>query len=212
MKINILNILREKGNRGSEEVAKMVIKNNELIQELIEGVSSQNKRVKNASIKALAIISREEPKLLYPYCRFFIDLIDSADKILKWNAIDIVGNLSYVDSDNLLTLRILKKYFALLSNEAMITAAHSVDNLWKFAINKFKFQNDITSKLLKIENIERNPECKNIIIGKVIKTLAKYFHLIKDRQSVLSFVIRHQKNSRSGTRKKAEEFLKKYYK
>ena len=211
MKTNILDILKEKGNRGSEEVARMVIKNNELVQELIQGVSDQSKRVKNASIKTLAIISKNEPKFLYPYCRFFINLINSADKILKWNAIDIVSNLSYVDSDNMLTLRILKKYFALLSDEVMITAAHSVDNLWKFAINKSEFQKNITSRLLKIDTIERNPECKNIIIGKTIIALTKYFHLIKDRNSIISFVKRHQNNSRSGTRKKAEEFLKKYY-
>ena len=210
MNRDILDILNEKGNKGAEEVALIVIKKNLLIKELFQGVAGSNKRVKNASIKALAIISRDKPTILYPYYKFFVNLIDSDDKILKWNAIDIVGNLSYIDSKNRLETKIIKKYFTLLFDEVMITAAHSVDNLWKFALNKPKFQKKITTELLKIDTIERNPECSNIIIGKTILAFKKYFHLVEDKDPVFSFVKRHLNNKRSGTRKKAEEFLKKF--
>lgn len=210
MNRDILDILNEKGNKGAEEVALIVREKNLLINELFRSVTGPNKRVKNASIKTLAIISRDKPTILYPYYKFFVNLIDNDDKILKWNAIDIIGNLSYIDSKNKLDTKLIKKYFNLLSNEVMITAAHSVDNLWKFALNKPRFHKKITTELLKIDTIKRNLECNNIIIDKTILAFKKYFHLVEDKDSVFSFVKRHLNNKRGGTRKKAEEFLKKF--
>ncbi len=49
---------------------------------------------------------------------------------------DVIGNLSYVDADNRLGKKLPRKLFSFRSHEVMITAAHSIDDLWEIALNK----------------------------------------------------------------------------
>lgn len=55
---------------------------------------SSNPKVKFKSAKILTLVSRNDPKKLYPKIDFFIDLMDSENSILKWNAIDVIANLA----------------------------------------------------------------------------------------------------------------------
>jgi hypothetical protein len=91
----------------------------------------------------------------------------------------------------------------------MITAAHSVENLWKIAINKLQYRKRITAALLRVAFPKRNPEYRNILIGKTIVALDQYYDLIQDKKPVLAFVGCQLSNSRSTTRKRAEALLKK---
>ena len=49
-----------------------------------------------ANRKAIAI-SKEDPSKLYPDFDFFIELLNSENQIIKWTAIQVIGNLSKVD-------------------------------------------------------------------------------------------------------------------
>jgi hypothetical protein len=212
MKSDIISILKVKGNKAAGEAAKFAMNDGVLLQQLFEGAGSSNKRVKNAAAKALRIISETEPAKLYSKFDFFFKLMNGEDTILKWIAIDIIGNLSSVDRQNKINKKVLRKFFALRDDEVMITAAHSIDNLWKIALRKPRYANDITSKLLKEDAVERSADCRNILAGKTIATLSEYFAIIPDQAPVLAYAKGHLNNSRNGTRKKAEEFLKRFQK
>jgi len=196
----------------AEEVARSVIDNPALLSQIFDGVSSENPRIKFKCAKALRTISEEHPELLYPTIDFFIDLLDNDNNILKWTAIDIVGNLTSVDSANKFD-RIFKKYYGFLSDDSMITVAHIVDNSGKIAKAKPHLASAITGELLQIEQIPIKPrltqECKNILLGKVIVAFGAYFDQITDKNSVISFVRRQLHNTRNSTKVKAERFLRK---
>jgi hypothetical protein len=205
-----LDILKKEGNKAATEVALMAISDNNILSQVIQGSVSSNKRIKNAAIKSLRTISEISPQKLYSRFDFFIDLINGDDTILKWNAIDITGNLSYVDSDSKINKKILGLYFKLLEDPVMITAAHSIDNLWKIAVNKSDLREIITQKLLTADKIERNQECQRILAGKIILSVSNYFEQIENREQVINFVRSHLNNKRNATRKKAQNFLKKF--
>jgi hypothetical protein len=210
--IVIFEEFKEKGNKAADDVAKTVIENRSLLNQVFEGVMSTNKRVKNAAAKTLKIVSEIDPSMLYPRLSFFVKMIDGDDTILQWICMDIVGNLSFVDKENRINRKVLNRYLSLLSDETLVTAAHSVDNLWKIAINKPRYQKDITAKLLEAESVERKPDCRGILAGKVILAFTEYFNLMKkkDRAALISFAERQLKSTWKPTRKKAETFLKKF--
>jgi hypothetical protein len=199
----------EKKNKKPEELMEKVLKKPDLISTIIEGTTSTKGKVKFGSTKVLRLISEREPKILYPHMDFFIELLDSDNNILKWNAQDIIANLTEVDTDNKFD-EIFQKYYDFISDDVMITAGHVVDNSGKIAITKRHFQDKITKHLFTVEKTPRNQECKNILLGKAILSFGKYFDQMdeKSQDKIVSFVKRQLNNSRVATKKKAEAFLK----
>jgi len=139
----------------------------------------------------------------------FVNLLDSENNILKWNAMDIIANLTTIDFHNEFD-RLFKKFYGLLYEGSLITAAHVVDNSAKIALSKPKLQEEITKELLKVEKIPLpTKECRNILIGKTINAFQIYYDEIKNKDAVVSFVKRQLNNPRNATKTKAEKFVKK---
>lgn len=205
---NIADELNQKEDH-SKDIAEKAVKNPQLIPILLNLISSDITRVKFRSIKVLNIVSGKNPEIMYPHMDFFIELMDNANKVILWNAMDILANLSAVDSQEKME-DIFEKFYGFLSDESMITAGHVVDNSWKIARAKPEFQRKITDNLLKLENIPRDQECRSILLGKAILSFDKYFDEIQDKEEVISMVKRQIDSPRNATKVKAERFLKKY--
>ncbi len=167
------------------------------------GISSKSKRIKNAAIKALTILSEESPELLYPHFDTFAELLESPDNILKWNATFVLANMAGVDSGQQLEGNALRKYLGLFRDECMITAANAVKASGKIALAKPRLVPKLTQCLLGVETVERNAECRNILVGCVLTAFGEFRHLIKDKNAVLEFARGHLKNRRPATAKKA---------
>ena len=208
--IDILKEFIERGNKAADEVAQLAVRNSSVLKSVFEGVSSTNKRVKNAAGKTLQIIGEIAPKKLYSKFHFILDLVDGQDTILKWIGIDILGNVASVDREGRINKKVLKKLYSLLYDESMITASHSINTLAKIARSKPRYRKEITIELLKVEKIERNEECRNIHIGQTISAFSEYVEFVKDKKPILAFVKRALKNSRDATRKNAAKFLAKF--
>lgn len=205
---DILNEL-DKKHDNSESLATTVMRHPRKLGVVMGGVSSENLRVKFRSMKVLRIISENGPKLLYPQMDFFVGLLGSENKILKWNSIDILSNLATVDPKKRFD-SIFKKFYGLLREGGLITAAHVVDNSGKIANAKPSLRGKITRELLKVEKVPLpTEECRNIILGKTISSFDAYFDKIQDKDEVISFVKGQLKNRRNSTRARAEKFLKK---
>ncbi len=205
-KNNILNAIAKKETEN-EEVAEETMKNPELLPELLAGINSSNPRIRFETAKVLRIISRRKPEMLYSRMEFFVNLLDSENNILKWNAMDIIANLAKVDSRDEIN-RLFKKFFGYLYEGSLITAGHVIDNSGRIALSKPELQDEITKELLKVEEIPLpTEECRNILLGKTITAFQVYFDRIKNKPKVVSFVKRQLNNSRNATRAKAERFL-----
>jgi len=200
----ILDLLQRK---QTEAITERIIKNPKLVQELEEGLHSASPEVKFGSAKALRTISERCPEILYHDWSFFVNLLDSENNILKWNAMDIIANLTKVDAQDRFS-RLFRKFFGLLHEGSLITAGHVVDNSGKIALSKPEFKEKIIEELLTVETIRLpTDECSNILIGKAISA----FQILcgeKADKRVVSFVKRQLRNPRHATKVKAERFLK----
>ena len=103
------------------------------------------------------------------------------------------------------------KLFGLLNAGNLITANHAIAALSDIALVKHEHRAKITDELLRVEHYNyETDECRNIAIGKATLAISTYFDKLEDKERTIEFVRRQTKNTRNATRKKAEQFLKKY--
>lgn len=198
---------------SKEQILKKVKQNDNLIPEIISGISSSKPAIRYGCAKILMDLSEEQPEKLYPHWNFFINLLDSKYRILTWNAIIIIANLTKVDTENKFD-SIFKKYFSYLDNEYMVTVANIIGNSCKIALAKPHLVQKITDELLKVENISITPhlseECKRVIAGHAIKFFDMFFDQIKQKDRIVLFIRKHLDSSRNSLQIDAQKFLKKW--
>ena len=186
-----------------------------LIPILLTGISSPKAAIRYGCAKVLMDLSAEYPEKLYPYMDSFIGLLDSKYRILIWNALAIIANMTKVDEEKKFDA-IFDKYFDFLNNEYMVTVANTVGNSGKIALAKPYLIPRITAELLKVENVSVTPhlteECKRVIAEGAIKTFDMFFDKLddKEKKEVLSFVKRQLNSSRRRLSEKASFFFKKW--
>jgi hypothetical protein len=156
--------------------------------------------------------SEKYPEKLYPQFDTFVNLMNSKYRILTWNALAIIANLTRVDTEGKFDA-IFDKYYNYLNDAYMVTVANVVGNSPKIAMAKPHLVQRITAQLLSIENIKLTPhltaECKKVIAQHTIKSLDLFFNEIEAKEQVLSFVKKHTNSTRTTLREEALDFLKK---
>ena len=199
----------EKKNVSVESIVKRVIKDNNLIDNLIEFSSSEKATIKYKSLKVLTLLSEQNSKLLYSKWDFFVNLLDNENTFLRTIGATIIANLTIVDKDQKFE-NIFDKYYNLLEDKSMINAANIAQRSGIIAKAKPHLQDEITNKLLNIDKTHHSSECKNIIKGKAILSFEQYFEEYKNKEKIIQFVQKELKNTRSATRKKAEKLIRKW--
>ena len=207
-------MLQKLGSKAltKEELLQKVEKDFSLLPVVLKGTSSPKATVRYGCAKVLMDMSEKYPEILYPYFDNFIVLLESKYRILTWNAIAIIANLTRVDRDRKFDA-IFDQYYGFLNSEYMVTVANVVSNSAKIALAKPHLVQRITSELLKVENIKLTPhltaECKRVIIEHTIKSLDVFFEKIEAKEQVLSFAKKQLHSTRASLRKKAQSFLEK---
>jgi hypothetical protein len=196
-----------------KELLNRVRQDFNLLPFLLRGVHSTKAALRYSCAKVLMDLSEENPKKLYPYMDLFVDLLDNKYRILTWNALAILANLTRVDTNKKFDV-IFDKYYSFLNNDYMVTVANVVGNSGKIAQAKPYLISKITDELLKVNNISTTrhltEECKKVIAEKTIKSLDTFFNRAEQKDRVISFVKTHLDSPRKSLRIAAENFLKKW--
>ncbi|MCK5402717.1 hypothetical protein KAI60_01265 [Candidatus Bathyarchaeota archaeon] len=196
-----------------EELFQKVSQNFDLLPKILDGVSSQKAAIRYGCAKVLMDLSEEYPEKLYHHIDFFINLLDSKYRILTWNAMAIIANLTRVDTDKKFDA-IFNHYFNFTNDEYMVTVANVVKHSAQIALAKPYLIPKITIELLNVENISLSPhlteECKRVIIEKTLKSFTKFLDKIEDKEEVLSFVQKYLNSSRKPLRNQAEKIIKRW--
>jgi hypothetical protein len=176
----------------------------------LAGLSSADPSVKYGCSREVLALAREDPAALYPERDAFVALLDSDNRILRWTAIGVVGALAKVDRSADIGAWV-DRLIGFLNTDNMITANNAIAALADIALARPEYRPKITAELIRVEGYDYDtPECRNIAIGKAIMGMGVYFSGLDDKKTALDFVRRQAGNSRHATKKKAEQFLKKY--
>lgn len=186
-----------------------------LLPELLKGTASPKASIRYGCGSVLMELSAHHPDKLYPYMDSFIGLLDSKHRILTWNAMAIVANLTAVDSERKFD-QIFDKYYGYLGNEYMVTVANVVANSAKIASNKPYLADRIMVELLKVENLKVTPhlteECRLVIAEHAIETFNTLINYTQNKRALIAFAKKHQNSSRASLKKAAQNFLEKWVK
>jgi len=192
-----------------ESIAKKVVNDKKLLDDLLEYTSSDKAVIKYKSLKVLTLLSEQQSELLYPEWDFFVKLLDNENTFLRTIGATIIANLTRIDTENKFE-SIFNKYYNLLEDKSMINAANIAGRSGIIAKSKPHLQSKITNKLLDIDKTQHSSECKNIIKGKAILSFNEYIGEFNDKEKIIQFIKKELKNTRPATKKKAEKLLKKW--
>jgi len=195
---------------SAEELTIRVIKEPDLLPEIFNGLKTDKASIKYGCLKVLRMTSEQQPVLLYPYFDFFVELLDSEINVFKWGAILIIANLTVVDTNNKFK-PLFEKYYVPITEHVLIPAANVICSSATIAAAKPELTERITKEILNVEGaVYQTDECRNIAIGHAIKSFHKFFDQIKNKKPVIDFISKQLENTRAGTKKAAEKFVKKY--
>lgn len=192
-----------------ESMAKKAMKEEGILTELIDNLTTKNETVRYNCSKTLNLLSEEHPEVLYSKWDFFVELLNSDHTYWKLSVIPLIANLTRIDTENKFE-RIFDDYYRLLDDKSMIPAAWIADNSGKIARAKPELQTRITEKLLSIDETHHHPERRDLIKAGAIESLDEYFGEVKDQKRILEFVKKQLSSKSPKTVKKATEFLKKH--
>jgi hypothetical protein len=203
-----LSFIEDK-NATPESLAELAVKDDHVLQELLDGVLSKKEAVRYGSFQALNLLSKKHPERLYDKWNFLVDLMRSANTHHKYTAIYLIANLTRVDSEEKFE-KLFDAYYGMLSDKSVIPPAHVALNSGKIALAKPKLQGEITSRLLNIDNVVQRH--KNLVKASAIEAFDAYFEESKDQKRIIEFVTAQLDSDSPKTRKKAQAFLKKWRK
>jgi len=193
--------------RGPEAVAEMALKDEKVLQELLEGVLSKKDEIRYSSFKALNFLSEKHPERLYGKWDFFANLMCSDNTHHKYIAIYIIANLTKADAENKFE-KLFDAYYSLLADKSVIPAAHVAVSSGKIALAKPELQAEITNRLLAIDStVQRH---KDLVKASTIEAFDAYFEQSEDKARIIEFAKAQLNCESPKTRKKAKEFLKKW--
>ena len=214
MPTNLLEKLADK-SLTKEQLLEKIKRDSKLIPEVVNGMNSSKAAIRYGCGKVLMNFSEDQPRKLYPYFDFSVKILDSKYRILTWQAMAIIANLTGVDKDRKFD-SIFNKYYNFINDEYMVTVANLVGNSGKIALFKPNLIPMITNEILKVEGLKTTPhltdECKRVIAESAITTFDMFFDKIENKEKVISFVKKQVNSSRRSLKIKAEEFLNKWKK
>jgi hypothetical protein len=209
------DLLQELGSKNltKEGLRAKVEQDFSLLPLVLQGTSSTKANIRYGCGKVLMDLSEKHPERLYPYIDKFIELLENKHRILVWNALISIANLTKVDKGKKFDA-IFCKYYNFLNDGYMITVANVVGNSDKIAVAKPYLIQEITRELLKVERLPLTPhltfECRRVIMEQAIRSFDVFFDKIEAKENVLSFVKRQLCSPRESLDRQAREFLRKW--
>ncbi|MFX1589602.1 MAG: hypothetical protein ACFFC1_15740 [Promethearchaeota archaeon] len=192
-----------------ESIINKTLKDPKILAELINNLIAKDETIRYNSHKVLLIISQNKPEVLYSQWDFFADLLKSQNNFHKVIGIQILANLTKIDTKNKFE-EIFDTYCKLIDAKSVMTAGHLAANLGTIAKVKPNLREKLTNVLLNIDKTHHELSRKDLIKAYVIESFNEYFNEIEDKGEVIEFVKAQLDSKSPKTRKAAEKFLKKY--
>ncbi len=209
------DLLQQLGNKqiSKNQLTRLVETDFSLLPTLFDGTTSTKAAIRYGCGAVLMDLSAKHPDKLYPYMDNFVALLESKHRILTWNALGAIANLTGADADRKFD-KIFERYYGFLGNEYMVTVANVVGFSAKIIPNKPYLADRITEELLKVESLQTTPhlteECKLVIAEKAIGTFDTLIGYTQNKAALIGFAEKHQNSPRISLRKEAQKFLKKW--
>jgi len=204
-----MSISKEDAIKHANSIVKKVLKDYNLLSEVLKSVRAKEDSIRYPNAIALEILSEKHPEIIYPEWDFLLDLLKSKNAYHKSIAISTIANLTFIDDKKKFNT-IFKKFFDLIDDKSVVVARKLAIYSGRIAKAKPSLRTKITEILLQIDKTKHNTNRKDLIKGDIIESFSEYFKDIKVKNDVLEFVKTQLDSTSPSTIKKAKNFLKKW--
>ncbi|HEY3272864.1 MAG TPA: hypothetical protein VGJ92_03820, partial [Methanocella sp.] len=191
--------------------AEKAIVDDRLLQELLAGISSEQKNTpeKEKCNKVLRMISEEHPEAIYDQWDRFAAMLKCDNAFSQFPAVYLLANLVAVDRENKFEA-LVEDYFSLLDSGPVSVAAHVALNAPKIARAKPGLREIIIERLLSIEAPGLEQGRRDLVKAYAIESLDAMYESSTQKAAIINFATDLQTSSSPKARKAADKFLKKH--
>jgi len=157
-----------------DQIARQAVSDVRVIQELVDGLLSQDDVYRHNCFKLLFEISREQPRVLYPDWDDFVPFLASRNVHHRSVAVQILTGLVRADEDKRFD-EVFEDYFWLLHDESVVVARYAARHAGEIAIAKPHLQSRITDRLLALDQVQNAGRHTELVKADAIDSLALYF-------------------------------------
>ena len=166
--------------------ATELIKNEDLIPEYLEGLSSKNDTYHHNCFNVLNAVSEKKPELLYPHWDFFVNHMRSNNDFHKTAAILLIANLTSADKQNKFE-DIFDEFYDNLKSEKTVVPIYLMKSSGKIVDFKPNLEDRITNILLNVESIHPGKHIE-LVKSAVIESFSEFFSKSKNKDKIINFV------------------------
>lgn len=170
----------------TKKLALESLNNTELFNELVKGIRSRDKTVRNNSFNTLMLVTENNGDLLYPKWDYIHEMLISDNSNEKYVAIYLLASLTAYDSQNKFET-IFDEYFGILDGDKTMPASHVILNSGKLIENKPELRQQIISKLLNTDSTFKGRQ-KDLLKVYAIETLRKIPTDPEDQTMIKEFI------------------------
>jgi len=199
-------ILNEKETEKLKQVTRVVLSDEQLLQEILQGIKSKPESYRYNCYKVALQICKEYPKRLYPFWDYFVEFLKSPNAYHRMAAITLIAHLTSVDKKHKFEI-IFENYFHFLDDQSMIVARYLAISAGIIAVNKSVLRERIIEKLLKIDTTHHQEGRKDLIKHDIIQTIRMIFTKLTEKEKIISFIENQVHCSSPKTRQAAKAFL-----
>jgi hypothetical protein len=195
----------EETGADTKKLALESLNNTELFNEMIKGIRSKDKTMRNNSFNALMVVAEKNGDILYPKWDYIHEMLISNNSNEQYVAIYLLANLTASDTENKFET-IFDDYFSILGGEKTLPASHVILNSGKLIENKPELRSEIISKLLSTDETFKGRQ-KDLLKVYVIETLRKIPSDPRDKTVIEEFIKSQLNSSSSRTRSAAKCYV-----
>lgn len=174
-----------------EAVAEKASADKELLSQILAGLTLKGETLRYNCHRVLMHISERNGELLYHKWDYFVELLGSDNSYRKMSAVQIIANLTKVDTENRFE-KIVDKYYGLLDDKSMIVAIYVAASSAEIVRAKPQLEREITNRLLDIDKTHHPEERKLLIKAGAIEAFNKYFREAADKERIIAFIREEQ--------------------
>lgn len=174
-----------------------------------EKISSKNPKIKFAYAKQLVRESSKNPEAFLEDFDYILELTNEKNNIIKWTAIDLLGNLAPVLTDEN-TSKIIPMLRDFLLSGKLILSNHALSALGQILLHKPHFTDEIVPAFIALRNVEFDTEdCREISRSKLLEFLKENYRFIIGNKEARQYIEECTQSPRENVAKLAKSVLKK---
>ena len=187
-----------------EPLVQAAIDDTAVLKKTLKGLVSKDEAHRYRCYQVLFQISQSQPSLLYTQWDYFVELLKSPNSYQRCAAINILANLTPVDSQNRFEA-IFDSYFGLLDDPKLVPARYVARSAGLIARARPDLQSRIVRRLLDIDQTHHKQ--KDLLKADIIESLVVLYPDAQDKDIILTFVKEQLGSSSPKTRQAAQKFL-----